>query len=342
MAKEVRLWQVNDDSLIEISPAKLDKEDRIEKWVLRDISVLASDLLVIGEQVETAYGKFIDLLCMDSSGGLAIVELKRDKTPREVTAQALDYASWVKMLSADEIEAIASAYLKGETLDTAFQKKFNAELPDVLNEHHSMLVVSSEINDSTERIIRYLSEAGISINAVSFGFFQSKDGREFLSRTFTVAPEEAEKTSAKGKRIVPSPAEMERRAEDAGVGEIYRQCVGTLAPCFENHGTNKTALWFSGATEDGSSRKIILSLIPGKSSSQKGLRYQVYGKRLAEYADTTTDVILKHLPSNPEDYAYYPTAPDDLRGWAGYVRSHEEIQRIADLFVTKEGAAAPH
>jgi hypothetical protein len=167
MPEEVRLWQVDKDSLIEISRAKLDKEDRIEKWVLRDISVLAPDLLVIGEQVETAYGKFIDLLCIDSSGGLVIVELKRDKTPREVTAQALDYASWVKALNAEDIEATAAKHFKGESLDSAFRKKFTADLPDVLNEHHSMFVVASEIDDSTERIIRYLSEAGIAINATN-------------------------------------------------------------------------------------------------------------------------------------------------------------------------------
>jgi len=73
--------------------------------------------------VETAYGKFIDLLCMDSEGTLVIVELKRDKTPREVTAQALDYASWVKTLNAEEIEKIAAAYFKGESLESAFGKK---------------------------------------------------------------------------------------------------------------------------------------------------------------------------------------------------------------------------
>jgi RecB family endonuclease NucS len=83
MAEEVRLWQVEDDRLKEISRTKLNLEERVEKWILRDISVLAPDLLVIGQQVETAYGKFIDLLCMDSEGALVIVELKRDKTPRE-------------------------------------------------------------------------------------------------------------------------------------------------------------------------------------------------------------------------------------------------------------------
>ena len=123
MAEEVRLWQVEKDSLTEISRTKLDREERIEKWILRDISLLAPDLLIIGEQVETAYGKFIDLLCMDSSGGLVIVELKRDKTPREVTAQALDYASWVKTLSAEDIEAIAATYFKRRVAGIYFQEE---------------------------------------------------------------------------------------------------------------------------------------------------------------------------------------------------------------------------
>ncbi len=336
MAEEVRLWQVENDNLIEISRTKLDLEERIEKWILRDISVLGPDLLVIGEQVETAYGKFIDLLCVDSSGGLVIVELKRDKTPREVTAQALDYASWVKTLNAEDIEAIAAAHFKGESLESAFTKKFNSDLPDVLNDQHSILVVASEIDDSTERIIRYLSEAGIAINAVRFGFYQAKEGHEFLSRTFTVALEEAEKATAKGKRTVSTPAEMERRADDAGVGDLYRESMRAFAPCFDNHGTNKTALWFSGATEDGSSRKIIFSLVPGKSSKETGLRYQVYRNRLADYLRTPADVILNHLPSNPEEYVYYPSAPEDLRGWAGFIRNAEDVHRIATLFAEQQ------
>jgi hypothetical protein len=241
----------------------------------------------------------------------------------------------VKTLNAEEIDKLAVAYFKGESLASAFEKRFDKDIPEVLNERHRIYVVASEIDDSTERIIRYLSEAGIGINAVRFGFYQTKDGREFLSRTFTVALEEAEKTIAKGKRTNPSSAEMERRADDAGVGDLYRECVRVLAPCFENHGTNMTALWFSGASEDGSSRKIIFSLVPGKSSKETGLRYQVYRNRLADYVHKSVDELLKHLPSNPEEYAY--AAADDYKGWAGYIRDSEDIHRIARLFEKQPG-----
>jgi hypothetical protein len=209
MAEQVRIWQVDKpDALTEIKRSKLDLEERIEKWIMSDVSLLSSDLLVIGEQVPTASGNFIDLLCIDRSGNLVVVELKRDKTPREVTAQALDYASWVKDLDTEEIEAIAAKHLKDQSLEDAYLAKFGGKYPDVINEHHAMLVVASEIDDSTERIIRYLSEThGVDINAVRFQFFKSGDGREFLVRTFTVAPQEIEQNTKRrgSKRTVPSP-----------------------------------------------------------------------------------------------------------------------------------------
>jgi hypothetical protein len=58
-----------------------------------------------------------------------------------------------------------------------------------------MPVVASAIDDSTERIIRYLSETyGVDINAARFHFFKAADGRQLLVRTFTVALEQAETT----------------------------------------------------------------------------------------------------------------------------------------------------
>jgi hypothetical protein len=96
MSQEVRLWRVGEeDRLAECAQASLNLEVRLEEWLARDISILSDELLVIGRQVETAFGGLIDLLCIDRTGDLVIVELKRDKTPREITAPTLDYASWV-------------------------------------------------------------------------------------------------------------------------------------------------------------------------------------------------------------------------------------------------------
>ncbi len=120
----IRLWKIEDAGLREVSKSKLDLEERLEDWIETDISIISSQLLVIGRQVETSYGGYIDILCIDENGDLVIIELKRDKTPREITAQVLDYASWVKNLTADQVQEIARTYLNSD-LEEAFESKFN-------------------------------------------------------------------------------------------------------------------------------------------------------------------------------------------------------------------------
>jgi hypothetical protein len=200
MAEEIRVWQIDQqDALTEVKRSKLNLESRIEQWLSNDIALLSPDLLVIGQQVPTAWGGFIDLLCLDANGKLVIVELKRDRTPREVTAQALDYASWAKDLDIEQIDAIAAPRLKGCSLSVAFHSKFGSELPEALDGPPAMRIVASEIDDSTERIIHFLAETyGVDINAVRFQFFHAADGRELLVRSFTVAPELIEQSVASG------------------------------------------------------------------------------------------------------------------------------------------------
>ena len=58
--------------------------------------------MVIGRQVGTAHGGRIDLLAISEDGSLTVIELKRDKTSRDIVAQILDYASWVGSLDTPE------------------------------------------------------------------------------------------------------------------------------------------------------------------------------------------------------------------------------------------------
>jgi len=192
-AQVIRLWEIEDNHLIEIRKSKLDLEERLEDWLEFDISTISSRMMVIGRQIETDFGGYIDLLCLNRDGDVIIVELKREKTPREITAQILDYASWVKDLSGERIERIANDYL-GEDgpLEEAFQRNFQIELPDSLNENHEMLVVASEIDSSSQRIVNYLSETyGVAINVVTFNYFKSGE-KEYIARTFLIEPSKAE------------------------------------------------------------------------------------------------------------------------------------------------------
>ena len=187
-----------------LTTVPLDNESLLEEQVCQDISILNADWLLIGRQVRTGFDKLIDLLALDANGSVIIIELKRDKTPREVVAQTIDYASWVVTLKPEQLVEIYqgfiikhSAQLNGierpASLDLAFDEKFGLPLADVsLNESHQMVVVATELDASTERIINYLNDyANLPINAVFFSAFADGES-QYLSRAWMIDPGETQ------------------------------------------------------------------------------------------------------------------------------------------------------
>ena len=199
MAFSMNLWKVDGNDLTEINTATLDKEERLENWVTKDSSILGVDLLLIGRQVTSEYRGRIDLLAINSQGDLVIIELKRDRTPREIVAQVLDYASWIKKLGYKEVNAITSQYLN-KSLAEAFNEKFRTPIPENINTNHSMIIVASELDDSSERIVQYLSDDyNVNINAIFFNYFKSGND-EIIGRAWLMDPEEVQERAESRKQ----------------------------------------------------------------------------------------------------------------------------------------------
>ena len=110
MAVEMAIWRMADDGPHPLVSSPLDSEQRLEDMIAEDPRMSGTDLLIIGRQVPTGFGGFIDLLALDAEGRVHVLELKRDRTPRDVVAQALDYGSWAKDLSLEEPEQIYLDY----------------------------------------------------------------------------------------------------------------------------------------------------------------------------------------------------------------------------------------
>lgn len=344
MPQKIRVWEVQDgDSLKELERSRLDMESRIECWLERDISILSDDLLVIGRQVVTDFGGAVDLLCLDRNGNLVLIELKRDRTPREVTAQILDYAAWAKDLSNDRITEIANRYL-GERgpLEDAFRRRFQSELPEVLNERHKMLIVASEFDASSERIINYLSETyGVAINAVTFQYFRDSRGQEFLARVFLIEPEQAEyqvRTKSLSKRKPPLTfEELEAIAERNGVADLYRRLFAGLSALFDQKGSTRTTATFIGII-DGS-RNTILSLAPGASNPDKGLCCYIYADRISRYFGLKVEELARMLPADSIEGEAYKGGPPM---YYSFFKDAGEVDRfLAGLWNTRRRAAQP-
>ena len=64
MAQDIRIWEVDAaNRLTEITCTPLGLEELLEDWLESDISMVSSDLIIIGRQVPTDFGRHMDLLC---------------------------------------------------------------------------------------------------------------------------------------------------------------------------------------------------------------------------------------------------------------------------------------
>lgn len=182
---EMGMWRIDGDSPRRLSRGVLPSESALEDFMERDPSILGELLLVIGRQLRTPSGKRIDLMAMDVDGNLRVLELKRDRTPREVVAQVLDYGSWVTGLDRDRIIEIANDHLDAP-FEEVFAEIFGAPAPDELNSELQLTIVATELDDSSERIVGYLRDFGVPINAVFFAYVEDGD-RRYLARSWLAA-----------------------------------------------------------------------------------------------------------------------------------------------------------
>ena len=189
MSIEVGVWRI-DEGASRMSLTGMDMEERLEDAIADDISILDGNLMVIGRQVMTSFGKTIDLLAIDEDGDLIVIELKRDKTPRDSVAQALDYGSWVHSLPTAEIEAIFAEFQDryGKTgaprsLADAMKDRFKGA-PEDYNARHRLLIAASTLDPATERIVEYLRDIhNVDINAALFQTFVDS-GRRYIVRAW--------------------------------------------------------------------------------------------------------------------------------------------------------------
>lgn len=197
MPIEIGIWKVN-SGIKKVSFSSIESEKKLEDILAKDITILSEDLLLIGRQVQTDFGKYIDMLAIDQEGNLQIIELKKNRTPRDVVAQAIDYASWVQNLSYDQILTIYEEK-NAVPLEEAFAEKFDSSLPDKLNDTHQIMIVSAQLDSETERIINYLSNNfDVPINAVFFRYFQ-EEGQQFITRSWLLDPNIVDEKSSNPK-----------------------------------------------------------------------------------------------------------------------------------------------
>ena len=216
------------------------------------------------------------------------MELKRDRTPRDIVAQTLDYASYVQKLGLSDIQVIVANadFLGGKSLEDAFSEKFGADLPEFVNQAHRMYIVASSLDSATERIVEYLSEThGVDINVATFAYFNS-DGQEMIGRSMLIDEEEARTraVSRGGSKRRQSLTQVELReiAEEHGVVELWDRAYDGFRPISQGTTRSLSTLSFQ-IRIIGVGLRSFLSIVPGWSSAEMGLVLRVRDQFISEH-----------------------------------------------------------
>jgi hypothetical protein len=239
------LWRLDGESPQQVVPSVIPSEERLERVIEERLDILGlGNLFPIGRQVITDFGRWIDLLAIDERGDLYVVEFKRDRTPRDVVAQTLEYGFWAQNLSLESVRDLYAKQHQGDDFDSAFTTHFNGDLPESINTDHYLVVVAGRIDTSTEQIVDYLRGYRVPINVLFFAYLQD-DGREYLARSWLSDPEIEAAGGASGKKQSPwsgldffvAVGENQHRSWDdmrrygfgsAGHGEKYRKAMEKL------------------------------------------------------------------------------------------------------------------
>ncbi|HZR89128.1 MAG TPA: DUF4268 domain-containing protein [Bradyrhizobium sp.] len=109
------------------------ERQHLQEWIAKSPSCLGEELLIIQKEFAgfADTQERLDLLALDKQGSLVLIENKLDDTGRDVTWQALKYASYCSSLSKDNIRSIFQDYLEksatGEDAKEALVEFFDAE-----------------------------------------------------------------------------------------------------------------------------------------------------------------------------------------------------------------------
>ena len=126
----------------------LREKEHLQEWIANYPECLGEELLIIQKEFDgfNDTSERLDLLALDKSGTLVVIENKLDDTGKNVTWQVIKYVSYCSTLSKQQIKEIYQAYL-----DKYFMGK-NAE-ESIIEFYSGKPFAEISLNNDDQRII---------------------------------------------------------------------------------------------------------------------------------------------------------------------------------------------
>jgi hypothetical protein len=168
------------------------KESVLEGWLENNPDGIVEDgkLLIIGRQVNTNLGTTIDLIAVDRQGSVVVIELKRDRTPRDTLAQALEYASFAEELDSNQLQDILRSYINDDSVNLSEYHRQYFELATdeavAFNKDQRIVIAGQAITNEIRQTSDFLRKKGFQVTCVEFSFFEAEGGVRLLSHDIVI------------------------------------------------------------------------------------------------------------------------------------------------------------
>jgi hypothetical protein len=175
------LFEVTHDALIpfrQVRPGADLYESEIEGLAWADLEAFTGEsLFPIARQATLPGGGRPDLLAMDESGRVVIIEVKRD-VDRSQLAQCLEYAGWARTTGLDEL---AGLYHGGpEAFFTDWQDFTDSTTPVVVNRSPRLVLIARDFQVRTRSALDFLRENGLPVTVIPVAIYEDEQHRRFL------------------------------------------------------------------------------------------------------------------------------------------------------------------
>lgn len=222
----------------------LERRD-LQRLLKADISVLASDLMVVAEE----YGEWedsnrrIDLLCLDKDAHLAVVELKRTEDGGHMELQAIRYAAMVSSTTFEQLVDAHARFLGGEEAHQKAESailrflNFESAVDAKLSDEVKIVLVSANFSVELTTAVLWLNKRGLDILCIRLKPYRL-DGQVLMDIQQLIPLPEAEEYETKIRT-----QQQESRLAESSRHEMFRRFWKQLIE--RTHG--KTTL-FAGRT----------------------------------------------------------------------------------------------
>jgi hypothetical protein len=174
-----------------LAEAGLLERQHLQQWVIDHPELVGDGVKVVTFE----FGKWItsggvaaadrlDVLGLDRTGRLVVVELKRDRAPDPITMQAVNYAAMVRRFSLDVLADVHAAHLGGSTTSEAALAQLMEWAEGVSDETLNpprIVLMAADFGPTVTNTALFLYEAGIDIRLVRYQLYPTVGGEQILT-----------------------------------------------------------------------------------------------------------------------------------------------------------------